>query len=231
MVAAAMLLGRAEARAAEPKEAALLPDTPPRLAPPGTRPQRARLPEGFVLPERNMFFPPSHAPEALPPFGPRRRVEAAEGARATFVLAGTIISSEQRVALLEYPQSGRVVWARAGDVVDGLTVARVSERSVAFELGGEELALSIGGGPEALAQGPRVVRGGFEVVGVCRGAGQAFALVQTEADGPVRRVHADDRLAAGRVLDIEDDAIVVEIGGQQRRVPVGRRFEPETRTQ
>jgi len=231
MVAAAALLGQAPARAAEPKEAALPADAPPHQRPAADRPQPRRLPEGFVLPERNMFFPPSHTPQPLPPFGPGRRVEVAEPPRATFVLAGTIVSAERQVALLEYPQSGRVVWARAGDVVDGLTVARVGERSVAFEVGGEELALSIGAGPEALTQGPRVVRGGFEVVGVCRGAQQAFALVQTDAEGPVRRVRADDRLGAGRVLGIEDDALVLEIGGQRRRVPVGRRFEPETRTQ
>ena len=53
-----------------------------------------------------------------------------------------------------------------------------------------------------LLAGRRVLRGGFEVLGVCRADDQQFALVRLDGADAVQRVSVRDRLDAGRIVGI-----------------------------
>ena len=105
-----------------------------------------------------------------------------------------------------------------------MTVADVGDGEVVFELGGQRLELAVGRPGADLLAGRRVLGGGFELVGVCHGTDDRFAMVSLDADQAVHRVHLKDRLAAGVVVGISEDGIVLEIAGAHRTVSVGEKF-------
>ncbi len=178
--------------------------------------QAERLP-----PARNIFFP-ARQPQ------PERRTTAPHP--PSFVLAGTMATDETRSALLEYPD-GRVQWVSPGDEIDGLTVVDVTDERVVFEREQEQLALRLGRSGPDLAAGPRVLRGGFEVLGVCRSDADAFALVHLRETDEVRRVRTEDRLADGVVASVAEGGLVIERDGSSRTVPVGGTYDAGTQVQ
>ena len=186
-----------------------------------TAPTTAAGAPELLPPARNIFFP------ALPA-QPARRVAPPQP--PSFVLAGTMATEQARSALLEYPD-GRLQWVAAGDEIDGLKIIEVTDERVVFQHEQEQLALRLGGGGVDLAAAPRVLRGGFEVLGVCRGDSDAFALVQLRETDEVRRVHAEDRLAGGVVASIAEGGLVIELDGATRTVPVGGAYDAETQVQ
>ena len=104
-----------------------------------------------------------------------------------------------------------------------MTVVDVNAEEVVFQLGGQRQGLAIGRGRDDLLAGRRVFGGGFELVGVCHGEGQRFAMVQLDDGGGIRRVHVKDRLGSGVIVDIAGDGIVLQTRQGQEIVPVGGR--------
>ena len=171
---------------------------------------------------RNMFFPAGRFP-LIGPGGIGQQPETGE-----FVLAGAVASARRRAALLEFPSSGQVRWVGVGERVGLMTLADVTSEGAIFELGEQRLALAVGRPGADLLAGRRVLGGGFELVGVCHGRDQEFAMVQLDAGRKVHRVFVKDRLGSGVVVGISEDAIVLEIAGAHRTVPVGGRLAGES---
>ncbi len=178
-------------------------------------------PPRFQLPalDRSMFFPP----DRLSPGGPAGEMARPEAAAGQFVLLGTVSSPERRAALVEFPATGQTRWVGVGELVGELTVVGVGPEAVSFQLGGQKLSLAIGGSGADLLAGRKLLGGGFELVGVCHGPDQRFAMVQLDDGGMIQRVHVKDRLGAGVIVEIAEDGIVLELAGTQEIVPVGGR--------
>jgi len=145
-----------------------------------------------------------------------------------FVLAGTVVSPQRRAALLEFTSSGRVRWVGLGERVGTMTIGNVTPDGVVFRLGNQQLALPVGRPGADLLAGRRVFGGGFELVGVCQGDDQGFALVRLGSAERARRVHLRDRLGPGLVVEISEEGIVLEVAGTRREVLVGGTFQQET---
>ena len=103
----------------------------------------------------------------------------------------------------------------------------VNADGVVFRLGGEQLALAVGRPGAELLAGRRVLGGGFELVGVCYGGDQKFAMVQLDDRGQIQRVHLNDRLGSGRIVGISNDGIVLDVNGTRRTVLVGAKLAGE----
>lgn len=168
---------------------------------------------------KNVFFPAGGLSPGVPAGAEGQVPETGE-----FVLAGTIASAQRRAALFEFPASGRIRWAGVGEQIGGMTIVAITAEDVQFQLGGERSALAVGRPRTDLLAGRRVLVGGFELVGVCHGGDQRFAMVQLDDGEKVQQVHLKDRLGSGVVVGISDDGIVLEIAGAHRSVPVGGRF-------
>ncbi len=168
---------------------------------------------------KNIFFP-ARAATPSPAAGPTAPAPNA----GEFVLSGTILSDTRKSALLEYPGSGRLRWVGVGERVGTLVVADITPEGVVFRLGGEQLALDVGRPGADLLAGRRVLGGGFELVGVCRGEKDLFALVQLDGADRAQRVNLNDRLGDGVVVEISADGIVLRVAGGNREVLVGGRY-------
>lgn len=168
---------------------------------------------------KNIFYPAGRLPSGAADGGIARRTPPA----GEFVLVGTVTSSRRREALLEFPASGQVRWVGIGERVGEMTVADVRAEEVVFQLGGQRRSLAVGRGREDLLAGRRVFGGGFELVGVCHGEDQRFAMIQLDDGGKVRRVHVKDRLGSGVIVEIVGDGIVLRIGSDHHTVWVGGR--------
>ena len=145
-------------------------------------------------------------------------------AAGAFIVTKRTTQKRQMSRLLEFPSSGQVRWVGVGERVGLMTLADVTSEGAVFELGQQRLALAVGRPGADLLAGRRVLGGGFELVGVCHGRDREFAMVQLDAGGKVHRVFVKDRLASGVVVGISEDAIVLEIAGAHRTVPVGGRL-------
>ena len=185
---------------------------------PGSSQRPFLLPSGQEPPQlaKNIFFPAGRLSSPGPVGDVTQHMPTGE-----FLLAGTVHSAQRRAALLEFPASGRLRWVGVGERVGTMTVADVTPEGAVFELGGQRLSLAVGRPGAELLAGRRVLGGGFELVGVCHGQDQRFAMVQPKDGGAIQRVHVRDRLGRGIIVEIAEDAVVLEIAGARERVPVG----------
>ena len=103
--------------------------------------ERASLPEtdGFSPPAAQTYgeiterplFSPTRRPT------PRHTAPDAIGAVSSFVFAGSVISRNERVALVQHGHPGKLVRLREGDLLEGWTVVSIEADRIIIEHGSE----------------------------------------------------------------------------------------------
>ncbi|HVF64201.1 MAG TPA: hypothetical protein VNE58_09425 [Casimicrobiaceae bacterium] len=128
--------------AAQPVPLALLPDY---QIDGGTAGRRDTI-------ERPAFVPTRRPPPVITVEAPKPKMP-----RGQFMLTGTAVVDQKQIAFLRETSGGRARTVRAGEVVNGVTVAEIKADRVRFTMGdeSEELLLKVAAGPRQTIQPPQ----------------------------------------------------------------------------